>query len=85
MKETLMLRSKAKTLEPIVRIGKSGLSNSIIGEVNKNLAKRKLIKIKLLKSSLEGKEKGLMARELSEKTDSEIIEIVGNTVVLHKK
>ncbi len=85
MKEIIMLRSKAQTLEPIVRIGKSGLSSSIIGEINKNLAKRKLIKIKLLKSSLEGKEKGLMARELSEKTDSEIIEVVGNTVVLHKR
>ena len=50
MKEKIMLRSKAKTLEPVVRIGKSGLTDSMIGEINKNLIKRKLIKIKLLKS-----------------------------------
>jgi len=36
MKEKIMLRSKAKTLEPVVRIGKSGLTDSMIGEINKN-------------------------------------------------
>ena len=33
----------------------------------------------------EGKEKDGLARQLSEETNSEIIEVVGNTVVLHKK
>ena len=85
MKEVIMLRSKAKRLEPVLRVGKGGLSNSLIEELKKVLNKRKLVKIKLLKSSFEGREKNLLAMQLSEETSSEIIEIVGNTVVLHKK
>ena len=51
MKEVIMLRSKAKRLEPVLRVGKGGLSNSLIEELKKVLNKRKLVKIKLLKSS----------------------------------
>ncbi len=85
MKEKIMLRSKAKTLEPVVRIGKSGLSDSMIGEINKNLIKRKLIKIKLLKSPGERKEKEELISSIVEKTQSELVDSVGNIIVLYKK
>lgn len=85
MKEKIMLRSKAKTLEPAVRIGKSGLTDSMIGEINKNLIKRKLIKIKLLKSPDGRKEKEDLIKSIVEKTQSELVDSVGNTIVLYKK
>lgn len=85
MKEKIILRSRAKALEPVVRIGKSGLSESMVAEINKNLAKRKLIKIKLLKSSYDRKEKEDLISSIVEKTRSELIESVGNVIVLHKK
>lgn len=85
MKEKIMLRSKAKTIEPVVRIGKSGLTDSMIGEINKNLIKRRLIKIKLLKSPDERKEKEELIKSIMEKTQSELVDSVGNIIVLYKK
>ena len=85
MKEKIALRSKAKNLEPVVRIGKSGLSESMVGEINKNLLKRKLIKIKLLAPSYGQKGKSDLINSILDKTKSELIESVGNAVVIHKK
>ena len=82
MKEKTILRAKAKTLEPVVRIGKSGLTENIVKEINKNLSKRKLIKIKLLRPSYEDKRKFIDS--IVQATRSELIESVGNVVVLYK-
>ena len=85
MKEKIILRSNAKNLEPLLRIGKQGLTENIIEEINKVIKKKRLIKIKLLKSSFDGKDKKQLIQELINKTNSELIESVGNIVVLYKK
>ena len=79
------ISEKAKLLEPILRIGKSGLTQGVIDEIKIQLKKNKLIKIKLLKSFLEGKDKKELAKEIAQKTDSELINQVGFVVVLYKK
>ena len=80
--EIKKLRSKAKNLEPIVRKGKNGLTEQVIKEIQKQLNKKKLIKIKLLKSVENRKE---LAKEIAEKTNSILIEAVGFVVVLYKR
>lgn len=57
----------------------------MIGEINKNLIKRKLIKIKLLKSPHERREKEELINSIVEKTQSELVDSVGNIIVLYKK
>ena len=84
MKLKITLRSKAKALQPILRIGKLGLSDSAINELNNLLKKRKLVKIKLLPSCLEGKNKKEVIGQIVQKTNSELVESVGNAVVLYK-
>lgn len=81
-KEIKQMRSKAKLLEPMVRIGKNGLTEASINEIKKQLKKKKLIKIKLLKS-IEDRKK--LAKEIAEKTDSVLIESVGFVVVVYKR
>lgn len=76
------LREKAKLLEPVIRIGKNGLTEGTIKEIEKQLKKRKLIKIKLLKSFIEGKDKKSAAKEVAEKTNSILVDQVGFVVVL---
>ena len=83
MEPKILLRSKGKSLEPILRIGKNGLTDSVIEEVKILLKNRKLIKIKLLKSSSKNKKE--MINKIIENTDSELIESVGNVVVLYRK
>ena len=81
----IQLRSKAKALEPILRIGKNGLAENVIKELNSLLKEKNLIKIKLLKSSLDNKNKKELIKEIAGKTDSELIEAVGNIAVLYRK
>ena len=79
------LVEKAKLLEPIIRIGKSGLTEGVIEEIKTQLKKNKLIKIKLLKAALVDKDRKAIAREIAEKTGAELIHQVGFVVVLYKR
>ena len=79
------LVEKAKLLEPILRIGKSGLTEGVIKEIKVQLKQNKLIKIKLLKGALVEKDRKTLAKEIAEKTNSELIHQVGFVVVLYKK
>jgi RNA-binding protein len=82
-KESLVAASKS--LEPVLRIGKSGLAEGVIEEIKRQLKQKKLIKIKLLKSFIGDKDRKLIAEEIAEKTGSELAHQVGFVVVLHKK
>ena len=79
------LIAKANLLEPVIRIGKSGLTNNVIREIKKQLKKRRLIKIKILKSALEKTNKKIFAKDIAEKTDSELVCQIGFIIVLNKK
>jgi len=77
-------KAEAKSLKPIMRIGKRGINENIIEDINDHLKKRKLIKIKLLKS-FRGKDTNKIAEEIAEKTNSKIIDIIGFVFVLYKQ
>ncbi len=85
MKQKITLRSKAKNLEPILRIGKNGLTDNVIAEINKLLKKKKLIKIKLLRFPNEKNNKKDLIKKIVNETNSELIESVGNVIVINRK
>ena len=53
MKTLTSLRKRAILLEPAVRIGKKGLTPSVISEIDVLLSKRGLIKVKMLRASID--------------------------------
>ena len=79
------LKSKTQAIEPCVRIGKNGLTDTMISEIIKNIKKHKLIKVKLLKSFIHDKDKKQVAQEIAEKTKSKIVKITGFVIVLFKR
>ncbi len=79
------LSEKAKLLAPVLRIGKSGVTEGIIKEIIEQLKQKKLIKIKFLKAVLGDKSRKEFAKEIAEKTESELIHQVGFVIVLYKK
>ena len=79
------LREEARLLEPVIRIGKNGLTDSVAEEIKKQLKKKGLIKVKMLKGFLGNKDRKLAAREVAEKTNSVLVDNVGFVVVLLKK
>jgi len=85
MIEDKLLKKISMTLEPAVRVGKNGLTEGIIKEIEKHLKKKKIVKVKILNSFIEGKDKKELAEELAEKTNSRLIHAVGFTVTLYKE
>jgi RNA-binding protein len=79
------ISKKARMLEPIVRIGKNGITDNLIEDLKLHLKKRKLIKVKLLKSFIQGKDRKKIAEELAKKTGSKAIQQIGFVVVLQKE
>jgi len=79
------LKKKAAALEPIVRIGKSGLSGTVVGEIKKQIEQKKLIKVKMLRSFVGAGDKKKLAAEIAEKTGSTLVHSVGLIAVLAKK
>lgn len=83
--ELKRLREKAKLLEPLVRIGKNGLTDASMLHIKKLVDKRKLIKVKLLKSFLEANDRKAAAELLAKGTGAELVDQVGFVVVLYKR
>ena len=84
-KRILEMRGQAAKIEASTHIGKNGVTPSLIEEIRRQLKDNKLIKVKLLKSAVEAMPREELAKELAEKTGSELIEVKGNTVVLFKR
>ena len=84
-KRIMELRGTAARIEPATHIGKNGITDSLIEEINRQLKDNKLIKVKVLKSAMETLPREEIARQLAAKTGAELIEVKGNTVVLFKR
>lgn len=81
------IKKKAHALPITTSIGKNGITDGAIEQVKRDLKEKKLIKVKILKTAHgQDREKRMrMARELSERTQSTLVQVVGNAVVLHKR
>ena len=81
-RERSFLKSRANTIKPLVSVGKDGLSENIINEINISLYHNELIKVSVLKNNnIEPKE---MANEIAEKTGSEVVQVLGSKITLYK-
>ena len=82
-KERAYLRRLANDLSPIFQIGKNGIEETFLKQVEEALEKRELIKIKVLENS------GLETREASDyicsKIGAEGIQAIGSKIVLYKQ
>lgn len=71
-------------LPVVVRIGKAGITESVIAEITKQLKKRTVIKVKFLPGHATGKDKKAFAHELAMKTNSRLVHQAGFVVVLER-
>lgn len=82
-KQKRFLRSKAHHLNPILQVGKGGVNDNMIKQVADALEARELMKICILQNCEEDKE--TVAEELAAGTRAELVQIIGNTIVLYKE
>jgi RNA-binding protein len=82
-KQRAYLISLAMKMDPIYQIGKSALTPEITEGVAEALEARELVKINVLKNCLE--DINSIARILSERTKSEVVQVIGRKIVLYKE
>jgi RNA-binding protein len=80
-KQKAQLKKQAHTLNPIVQIGKKGLTQEQITTIRNDLKHHQLIKIRFNDHKLQKKE---ISQKIAEETESTIIDIIGNTLILYK-
>lgn len=79
-KQRAKLRGIASTYDTIFQIGKQGIGDELIKQLDDCLKVRELIKIRVLENSgLSVKE---TANEIAEKTGSEVVQVIGTKFVL---
>jgi RNA-binding protein len=74
-------KAAAQLLDPMLKVGKAGLSDGFIQSVNTALSQHELVKIKFSEFKDQKKE---LAPLLAEKTSSHLVMRVGNVMVLHR-
>jgi RNA-binding protein len=81
-KQKSFLRSEAHHIDPIFQVGKGGVSGTMLRQIEEALEKRELIKISILQNNEDDKNE--VAKELAEGTYAELVQLIGNTVILYK-
>ncbi len=82
-KQRSYLKGLGNNIDPIFQLGKAGLSENFIKQVDDALEARELIKIKILQNcALEPKE---VASELAEKTGAEFVQSIGSKFILYRE
>lgn len=82
-KQRAYLRGLANSMDTIFQVGKGGVPETLVAQVDDALRAREMIKIKVLENSLYSAREA--AEELAQKTSSEVVQVIGNKFVLYKK
>ena len=82
-KQRAYLKGLAMTMDPILQLGKGGLTPENTAAVDEALAARELIKISVLQNCLEDPRQ--MAEVLAERTRSQIVQVIGKKIVLYRE
>ena len=82
-KERAKLRAEANGLDPIFQIGKEGVTDAVIAQIEDTFNTRELFKIKVhLETSPEGPKE--IAQKIAEATRCDIIQVIGGTIVVFR-
>ncbi|WP_409968197.1 ribosome assembly RNA-binding protein YhbY [Bengtsoniella intestinalis] len=83
-KQRAQLRAMANSMETIFQVGKDGIGENLISQVNDTLENRELIKGRVLDNNLEHDARSA-AQELAQATRSEVVQVIGTRFVLYRE
>jgi RNA-binding protein len=70
--------------QPTIWVGKEGASTQTMNEISRQLEKRKIVKVQILKSALKDESAKDIALKTAQQTESTLIDVRGHTFILHK-
>ncbi|MFC3039126.1 ribosome assembly RNA-binding protein YhbY [Virgibacillus xinjiangensis] len=82
-KQKRYLRAQANPLKPIFQVGKTGVNENMVEQIGEALEKRELLKVSILQNCMEDKD--VVAEQLAEGTGAQIVQIIGNNIVLYRE
>lgn len=82
-KQRAKLKSIASSTETILQVGKGGVGDQLVKQVDDALTARELVKLHVLDSVPE--EPGELAQALADATNSEVVQVIGRRLVLYRR
>ena len=81
-KQTRFLRGKGHHLKPVVQIGKSGLGESLMAQIEECLLSHELIKVKILETCPDDRK--VCASAIVQATGAVLAQNIGRTLLLYR-
>ena len=82
-KQKSFLRSMGQKLEPVVMMGKDGVTPTVVQAAQEAIKKRELIKVRVLQNCMEEPEDAITM--LAERADVNLVQIIGRNGLLFKR
>ncbi|SHI47695.1 RNA-binding protein [Clostridium amylolyticum] len=82
-KQRAYLRSLANNISPIFQLGKNGIEEAFLNQIESALEARELIKISVLENS--GQDTREASDKICEAIGCEGVQVIGNKIVLYKQ
>ncbi|ELK45520.1 UNVERIFIED_CONTAM: ribosome assembly RNA-binding protein YhbY [Halobacillus marinus] len=82
-KQKKHLRTISHPIQPIFQVGKAGVNENMTVQISEALEKRELIKVSILQNCFEDNRQ--VADEIVEATGAELVQMIGNTIILYKE
>ena len=82
-KQVRQLRSMANNLKPLLQVGKDGVTNNVLNQIEADLEAHELIKVSVLCET--GSQAAEAGRTMADETGAELIQVIGKRVVLYRE
>lgn len=82
-KQKAFLRSLGMTLEPVVMVGKEGVTASVVESAKQAIKKRELIKVRVLQNADDEPKEAITI--LAERVDADLVQVIGRNGLLFKR
>ncbi len=79
------IKNELSAEKPTVLIGKKGISQETLAEVDRQLEKAEMVKGKILKTALQEEKAGVLANQIARQTSSVLVEVRGHTFMLYRR
>ena len=81
-KQKRHLRAMGNEMDPILQVGKGGITETVVNQTDETLEARELIKCRVLQNCSE--EPKAVAEQLAEQTQADLVQVIGRNFILYR-
>ncbi len=79
------VKHELKEEGPTIWVGKDGLKSAVVAEVEKQLQKEKMVKIRILRSALASDTAKNIATRTAEQVNAALVEVRGHVFIIYRR